>query len=135
MMMTSYIGSTPFWNCPNLPTASKRTHVPAHIIHERFYCNRRYEAGNHLEVSYSRAKTSGMALDLASAVATHLAARFSQPSGQARRSATGTGAHPGAPGLAGCDRGHTVSSVLSFLAAPRARLVWRLGGFITNRHE
>jgi hypothetical protein len=66
-----------------------------HIIHDRFYCNRRYAA------------------------ATGLAARFLQPSGQARRSVGR----------------HTVSSMPPFLAAPRARLAWRLGGLVTNRHE
>ena len=30
---------------------------------------------------------------------------------------------------------HTVSSMLLFLAAPRARLVWRLGGFGTSPRE
>ena len=72
-----------------------RWHPLAHIIHDRFYCNRRYAA------------------------ATSLAAGFPQPSGQARRSVGR----------------QTVSSMPSFLAAPRARLAWRLGGFVTNRHE
>ena len=57
-----------------------------------------------------------MALDLASAVATHLSGGFSQPGGQARRLATGKGAHPGAPGLGGCDRGHTI---LKYAFIPR----------------
>jgi len=30
---------------------------------------------------------------------------------------------------------HTVSSMPSFLTAPRARLARRLGRFVTNRHE
>ena len=30
---------------------------------------------------------------------------------------------------------HTVSSMPPFLAAPRARLAWRLGGFVTNPRE
>ncbi|MFY4730892.1 NADPH-dependent FMN reductase [Nitrospira sp. BLG_2] len=67
----------------------------AHMIHDRFYCTHRYAA------------------------ATRLAARFPQPSGQARRSVGR----------------HTVSSMPSSLAVPRARLAWRLGGFVTNRHE
>ena len=96
------------------PFSPSPTLLPlAHVIHDRFYCTRRYEAGNQLVASSSRAKTTGLALDLASAVATHVATRFPQPSGQARRSATGKGAHPGAPGLGGCDRGHTVSSMPS----------------------
>jgi hypothetical protein len=53
------------------------------------------------------------------AAATGLAAGFPHPSGQARRSVGR----------------HTVSSMPSFLAAPRARLAWRLGSFVTNRHE
>ena len=74
------------------------TRIPVeltHIIHDRFYCNRRYAA------------------------ATSLAARFLHPSGQASRSIGR----------------HTVSSMPSFSAAPRARLAWRLGDFVTNRHE
>jgi len=66
-----------------------------HIIHERFYCNRRYAA------------------------ATSLAVVSSRPGEQAR---------PSRPQ-------HTVSSMLRPLRAPRARLAWRLGGFVTNRHE
>ena len=30
---------------------------------------------------------------------------------------------------------HTVSSMLPSFAAPRARLAWRLGGFVTNPRE
>ncbi len=67
-----------------------------HIIHERFYCNRRY------------------------ATATSLASPFSWPGGQEAR--------PSGPQ-------HTVSSMPRSLRAPRARLAWRLGGFVTNRHE
>jgi hypothetical protein len=88
--------------CEEVVTETRRgkTHVAtrwhlAHIIHDRFYCNRRYAA------------------------VTGLAAGFTQPSGQARHSVGR----------------HTVSSMPSFLAAPRARLAWRLGGFVTNRHE
>jgi hypothetical protein len=53
------------------------------------------------------------------AAATSLVAGFPHPSGQARRSVGR----------------HTVSSMPSSLATPRARLAWRLGGFVTNRHE
>ena len=67
----------------------------AHIIHERFYCNRQYAA------------------------ATSLAAGFPHPSGRAR---------PSWPQ-------RTVSSTPRPLRAPRARLAWRLGGFVTNRHD
>ncbi len=67
----------------------------ARIIHERFYCNRRYVA------------------------ATSLATVISWPGGQAR---------PSRPR-------HTVSSMRRSLKAPRARLAWRLGGFVAKRHE
>lgn len=67
----------------------------ARIIHDRFYCNRRY------------------------AVATSLAAGFPRPSGRAR---------PARPQ-------RTVSSTPRSRRAPRARLAWHLGGFVTNRHE
>jgi len=65
------------------------------IIHEHFYCNRRYAAPTSLAVVYLR------------------------PGGQAR---------PSRPR-------RTVSSTPHSLGAPRARLTWRLGGFVTNRHE
>ncbi len=53
------------------------------------------------------------------AAATSLVAGFPHPSGQARRSVGR----------------HTVSSMPSFRAAPRACLAWRLRDFATNRHE
>ena len=53
------------------------------------------------------------------AAATSLAANFLRPGGQAR---------PSRPH-------HTVSSMRRSLKAPRARLAWRLVGFVTNHHE
>ena len=69
--------------------------ILAHIIHDRFYCNRRYAA----------------------ATSQHA------PSGHA-----GGQARPSRPQ-------RTVSSTPPPQGAPRARLAWRLGGFVTNRHE
>ncbi len=60
-----------------------------------------------------------MVLDLASAGAMHLAAALLQPSRRARA------AQPQ----------RTVSSTPWLPGAPRACLAWRLGGFVTNRHE
>ena len=65
------------------------------MIHERFYCTRRYAA------------------------ATRLAAGFALQAGQAHHSVGQ----------------RTVSSTPPSLAAPRARLAKRLGGFVTNPHE
>ena len=53
------------------------------------------------------------------AATTSLAVAPTRPSGRARRSAPQ----------------HTVSSMLRALAPPRARLAWRLRGFVTNPHE
>ena len=53
------------------------------------------------------------------AAPTSLAASFARPACQAR---------PSWPQ-------HTVSSMLRPLRTPRASLAWRLGGFVTNRHE
>ena len=46
----------------------------ARIIHEGFYCNRRYENQNSLRYSFFAPGIIQKALDLASAVATHLTA-------------------------------------------------------------
>jgi len=67
----------------------------ASIIHEGFYCNRRYTAA-------TRCK-------------------------RGRRLASGR-ARPSDPP-------RTVSSTPRVLEAPRARLAWRLRGFVTNPHE
>jgi len=65
------------------------------IIHDDFYCNRRYAA----------------------ATSWHAVVRHA--SGRARSSRPQ----------------HTVSSMPRPLGAPRARLAWRLGGFVTNSRE
>ncbi len=67
----------------------------ARIIHDDFYCNRRYAA----------------------ATSWHAVVRHA--SGRARSSRPQ----------------HTVSSMPRPLGAPRARLAWRLGGFVTNSRE
>jgi hypothetical protein len=72
----------------------------------------------HVEL-FLRAKIMYRALDLASAVATHLDAVARRPRRRARRSVGQ----------------HTVLSMPPFLAAPHACLAWRLRDFATNRHE
>ena len=64
---------------------SARCPFPARIIHEGFYCTRRYAAATRLTAGELAAQSVNILFKYA-----------------------------------------------SFLAAPRARLVWRLGGFVTN---
>ena len=103
----------------------------ARIIHEGFYCNRRYQKSELIAVFFLRARIIQRALDLASAVATHLTA-----GGLAAQSVNmllGTGALlPGdCPRLSSSGTGplQTAEPVPS---APRARLAWRLSGFVAT---
>jgi hypothetical protein len=113
----------------------------ARIIYEGVYCNRRYKNQNSLRYSFFAPGIIQRALDLASAVATHL------PAGLPLGRSTSCFKYASLPSQARLwslprlllQRGAPPSELLGVatprLADPHARLAWRLDGFVKNPRE